>query len=95
MSMVPEADQFSCLYDVARLMRTRADQRARRDGMTRAQWIILVGLERQPGSSQNELALVLVEVEPITVARLVDRREARGFVERRPTPRIGAFAGCT
>jgi DNA-binding MarR family transcriptional regulator len=82
----PEIDYLILLYDVARLMRTQADQRARLDGMTRAQWVILVWLERQPGLSQNELAC-LVEVEPITVARLVDRLEARGFVERRPDPK--------
>jgi DNA-binding MarR family transcriptional regulator len=81
-----EVDYLTLLYDVARLMRTRADQRARLDGMTRAQWVILAWLERQPGLSQNELA-GLVEVEPITVGRLVDRLEARGFVERRPDPR--------
>src|SRR5215475_609037 len=73
------------LHDVARLMRTRSDQRARRRGMTRAQWVILIWLQRQPGLSQNELA-ALVEVEPITVGRLVDRLEARGLVERRPDP---------
>lgn len=86
MSTPPEVDYLTLLYDVARLMRVRADQHARRDGMTRAQWVILVWLERQPGLSQNELAC-LVEVEPITVARLIDRLEARGFVERRPDPK--------
>jgi MarR family transcriptional regulator, transcriptional regulator for hemolysin len=45
--------------------------------MTRAQWVILIWLERQSGLSQNELA-TLVEVEPITVGRLVDR--PRGLV---------------
>jgi MarR family transcriptional regulator, transcriptional regulator for hemolysin len=74
------------LHDVARQMRTRADQRARRRGMTRAQWVILIWLERQPGLSQNELA-ALVEVEPITIGRLVDRLEARGLVERRADPK--------
>src|SRR6266566_2741159 len=74
------------LYDVARQMRTRADQRARTRGMTRAQWVILAHLERQPGLSQNELAAI-VEVEPITIGRLVDRLEARGLVERRSDPR--------
>jgi DNA-binding MarR family transcriptional regulator len=74
------------LYDVARHLRTRADQRARKRGMTRAQWVILVWLERQPGLTQNELA-TLVEVEPITVGRLVDRLEARGFVERCADPK--------
>ena len=68
------------LYDVARQMRTRADQRARTRGMTRAQWVILAHLERQPGLSQNELAAI-VEVEPITIGRLVDRLEARGLVD--------------
>lgn len=74
------------LYDVARRMRTRADQRARKRGMTRAQWVILSWLERQPDLSQNELA-ALVEVEPITVGRLIDRLEARGLVERRSDPK--------
>ena len=54
--------------------------------MTRAQWAILIWLERQPGISQKELS-ELLEVEPITVARLIDRLEARGMVERRPDPR--------
>jgi MarR family transcriptional regulator for hemolysin len=54
--------------------------------MTRAQWGILIWLERQPGLSQKELSEIL-EVEPITVARLIDRLEARGMVERRPDPK--------
>jgi MarR family transcriptional regulator, transcriptional regulator for hemolysin len=81
-----EKDPLFLLYDVARLMRTRADQRARLMGMTRAQWVILAWLELEPGLSQNELAS-LVEVEPITVARLIDRLEARGYVERRADPK--------
>ncbi|MDE2005411.1 MAG: MarR family transcriptional regulator [Rhodospirillales bacterium] len=54
--------------------------------MTRAQWAILIWLDRQPGLSQKELA-ELLEVEPITVARLIDRLEARGMVERRADAR--------
>ena len=80
-----ERDLLIVLHDVARLLRTRFDQRARARGMTRAQWVILARLSRQPGLSQNELAGIC-EVEPITVGRLVDRLEARGFVERRPDP---------
>lgn len=64
-------------------MRTRFDQWARGYGLTRAQGVILVRLERQPGLSQNEMAAIC-EVEPITVGRLVDRLEARGLIERRP-----------
>lgn len=74
------------LHDVARLLRVDADKRARAHGMTRAQWAILIRLDRQPGLSQKELA-ELLEVEPITVARLIDRLEGAGMVERRPDPR--------
>jgi len=80
-----ERDPLILLYDVARLLRTRFDQRARAYGMTRAQWIILARLERQPGISQNEMAAIC-EVEPITVGRLVDRLERHGLVERRSDP---------
>jgi DNA-binding MarR family transcriptional regulator len=79
-------DLLFLLHDVARLLRVDADKRARQHGMTRAQWAILIWLERQPGISQKELS-ELLEVEPITVARLIDRLEARGMVERRPDPR--------
>ena len=78
-----ERDVLIVLHDVARLLRTRFDQRARARGMTRAQWIILARLSRQPGLSQNALAGIC-EVEPITVGRLVDRLEAHKLVERRP-----------
>jgi MarR family transcriptional regulator, transcriptional regulator for hemolysin len=82
----PQTELLFLLHDVARLLRVDADKRARSHGMTRAQWAILIWLERQPGISQKELA-ELLEVEPITVARLIDRLEARGMVERRPDPR--------
>lgn len=73
------------LHDVARLLRVRFDQHARRWGMTRAQCVILLKLSCKPGLSQAELA-ALLEVEPITVGRLIDRMEASGWVERRPDP---------
>jgi DNA-binding MarR family transcriptional regulator len=79
-------DLLFLLHDVARLLRVDADKRARLHGMTRAQWGILIWLDRQPGITQKELS-ELLEVEPITVARLIDRLEARGMVERRPDPR--------
>lgn len=73
------------LHEVAHLLRLAVDKKARIYGMTRAQWLILLRLHRQPGMSQKELA-ELLEVEPITVARLIDRLEARGMVERRADP---------
>lgn len=78
-------DILILVNDVARQVRTRFDQRARARGMTRAQWMILAVLDHRPGVSQNELASRL-EVEPISVGRLIDRLEARGLVERRPDP---------
>jgi len=80
-----DKDLMIVLNDVARVIRTRFDQRARAFGMTRAQWIILARLSRQPGMSQNEMAAIC-EVEPITVGRLIDRLESRGLVERRADP---------
>jgi MarR family transcriptional regulator for hemolysin len=79
-------DLLFLLHDLGRLLRVDADKRARAEGMTRAQWGILLWLERQPGMSQKELS-ELLEVEPISVARLVDRLEARAMVERRPDPK--------
>ena len=75
-------DLFLLLHDVARLIRVEADKRARTRGMTRAQWVLLLRLSQRPGLSQKEAA-DLLEVEPITVARLVDRLVALGLVERR------------
>jgi DNA-binding MarR family transcriptional regulator len=70
------------ISDVARLMRTVFDRRVRRLGLTRAQWLVLTRLHRRPGASQSELAETM-EVEKATVGRLIDRLEAKGWVERR------------
>jgi DNA-binding MarR family transcriptional regulator len=83
--MSQDTDLFFLLHDVARLIRVAADKRARVDGMTRAQWALLIQLFRNPGLSQKEVADSL-EVEPISVARLVDRLERSGLIERRPDP---------
>jgi MarR family transcriptional regulator, transcriptional regulator for hemolysin len=80
-----DRDLLFLVNDVARLFRTRFDQRARAQGMTRAQWVILARLNIKPGLSQGEMASLL-EVEPISVGRLIDRLEARGLVERRADP---------
>ncbi len=82
MNYDPDRSLFSLLHDVARLTRVEADKRARVHGMTRAQWSLMTRLARNPGLSQKELA-DLLEVEPISVARMVDRLEANGLLERR------------
>jgi MarR family transcriptional regulator for hemolysin len=73
---------FSLLHDVARLTRVEADKRARVHGMTRAAWSLMGNLAQNPGMSQKELA-DLLDLEPISVARMVDRLEAHGMLERR------------
>jgi MarR family transcriptional regulator for hemolysin len=73
------------INDVARLLRTYADQRARQLGMTRAQWAVLVRLERSEGLKQSELA-ELLDLQPITLTRLIDRLCENGMIERRADP---------
>ncbi len=70
------------LHDVARLLRKRFEQRARSSGLTRAQWQVLVYLAPNEGIHQGGLA-ELLDIEPITLVRILDKLEARGFVERR------------
>jgi MarR family transcriptional regulator for hemolysin len=74
------------LSDVARSMRTFIDQCAREHAMTRAQWGALARLERQEGMTQAEMADSL-EIQPISLVRLIDRLCDHGLVERRPHPR--------
>jgi DNA-binding MarR family transcriptional regulator len=73
------------LSDVSRLMRRRFDERARSSGASVTQWRVLKILERQPGLNQGQIA-ELLEVEPITSCRMIDRLEESGFVERRRDP---------
>jgi MarR family transcriptional regulator, transcriptional regulator for hemolysin len=73
------------ISDVGRLLRTCADQKARLHGMTRAQWAVLLRLERLEGLKQSDLAEDL-DIQPITLTRLVDRLCDNGLIERRPDP---------
>ena len=73
------------LHDSARLMRRDFERRSRALGLTRAQWQTLFHLRRNEGCNQVTLAESL-DVEPITLARVIDRLEAAGIVERRPDP---------
>ena len=73
------------LHDTARLMRRDFERRSRSSGLTRAQWAVLAYLARSEGTSQAALAEML-EIEPITLVRLLDRLEGAGWVERRADP---------
>jgi DNA-binding MarR family transcriptional regulator len=74
------------LADVSRLMRRRFDARAREIGLTRAQWRVLTQLRRREGINQTALAEIM-EIEPISLGRHIDRLVEKDFVERRPDPR--------
>ena len=73
------------ISDTARLLRKRFDQRAREIGLTRAQWQVLAYLTHNQGINQAGLAEML-EIEPITLSRHIDKMEQAGWVTRRPDP---------
>jgi DNA-binding MarR family transcriptional regulator len=72
----------SILADTSRMMRRAFDSRARAIGVTRPQWQVLTTLRRREGVNQGGLA-ELLDVEPITVCRMVDRLQDAGLIERR------------
>ncbi|MDQ0471949.1 MarR family winged helix-turn-helix transcriptional regulator [Labrys wisconsinensis] len=73
------------LHDVARLLRKRFEQRARGLGLTRSQWQTLAYLANNEGIHQGGLAEIL-EIEGITLVRILDKLEERGLIERRQHP---------
>ena len=73
------------INDVARMLRTYADYRGAQFGVTRAQWAVLVRLDRFEGLKQSELAEML-DLQPITLTRLLDRLCDSGLIERRSDP---------
>jgi len=86
MSQVPITREIAMnIMDVARLLRTYADQRARQFGISRAQWVVLIRLDRSEGLKQSELAEIL-DLQPISLTRLLDRSAENGLIERRADP---------
>lgn len=76
------------VHDVARLMRTIYDRRMAPLGLTRSQWWVLNHLYAYEGITQTELAAVL-DIEKPSLGRLLQRMEAKGWVERRDDPSDG------
>ena len=74
------------LAESSRLLRNYIDHRAKARGTTRAQWIVLFRLRQQEGLSQVDLADVL-ELQPISLVRLLDRLVEHGLLERRHDPK--------
>jgi MarR family transcriptional regulator for hemolysin len=73
------------IMDVARLLKTYADQRARQFSVSRAQWAVLIRIDRSEGLKQSELA-ELLDLQPISLTRLLDRLADNGLIERRADP---------
>ncbi|MBV9527378.1 MarR family transcriptional regulator [Sphingomonas sp.] len=71
--------------ETAHALRKAFDRRASALGVTRAQWKVLFHLSRTPGLRQVELA-DLLDIEPITLCRIVDRLEESELVERSQDP---------
>ena len=73
------------LADNSRQLRRLFDERVRGLGITGPQARLLLSLERNPGENQAFYAERL-EIEPITLTRIVDRLEEAGWIERRNDP---------
>ena len=74
------------LNDSARLYRRAFNARVKDSGITALQWRLITYLKRHAGIRQGPLA-ELIEVEPITLTRIVDRMEEAGWVERVADPK--------
>ena len=86
MSLDLKKQLITQLVESSRFLRNYIDHRAKGRGTTRAQWIVLFRLRDQEGLSQVDLADVL-ELQPISLVRLLDRLVEHGLVERRHDPR--------
>jgi len=70
------------IHDSARLLRKRFEIKGAAHGLSAAQWRLMVRLVKEEGVAQARLA-ELLEIEPISVSRLLDRMEEGGWIERR------------
>ena len=74
------------IHDIARLMRKNFNRRVQALGLTQAQYRVILHLSRCEGIQQVALAEIL-EIQPITLARLLDKLETANMIERRRDPR--------
>jgi MarR family transcriptional regulator, transcriptional regulator for hemolysin len=73
------------LHDVARLLKKRFEQNSHGSGLTRSQWQVLTYLAQNEGINQARLA-ELIEIEPITLGRIIDKLEILRLIKRNPHP---------
>jgi MarR family transcriptional regulator, transcriptional regulator for hemolysin len=85
-SSVSLTDGHSPIFqDIARFRAIIFDSLLKPHDLTMSQGWVLVHLLRENGMNQSELASRL-EIATVTTGKLIDRLEARGFVERRADP---------
>ena len=77
-----DANFMFALFEVQRLLRAYADRQASVYGLTRTQWAVLAKIDRSEGLKQAEIAEML-EIQPITLTRLIDKLCDNGLIERR------------
>lgn len=81
-----ETNEARLIHEIARQVRVSFDRRVKALGLTRSQWYAFGILRRNPeGIRQNTLAY-LMEIEPISLVRLLDRMEKSGWIERKADP---------
>ena len=73
------------IAETAHTLRRAFDRRAAALGATRAQWKVLFRLTHTPGLRQVDLAEIL-DIEPISLCRIIDRLQEAGLVERTRDP---------
>jgi DNA-binding MarR family transcriptional regulator len=73
------------IQDITRLLRKKFDSKASELGLTRAQWLVLLHLKHHNGIRQTDLTNLL-DVQPISMTRMIDRLVKNNWVERRNDP---------
>lgn len=73
------------IHEVARMLKRRFEDEARRHGITLPQWRVLGQISHNSGISQVALATA-IDTDPMTLSGILDRLERRGLIERYPDP---------
>lgn len=80
-----ESNEMLLVHEIARQLRFCFDRRVKHLGLTRSQWRILCIIRRNPDIRQNQIAAML-ELEPMTIMRTLNRMEKNGWIKRRINP---------
>ncbi|MFT4150348.1 MAG: MarR family transcriptional regulator [Paracoccaceae bacterium] len=73
------------LHEASRNIRKAFERRVDHMGLSSSQWRLLLVITKCGQATQARIADHL-DIEPISVSRMIDRMEAAGWVERRPDP---------